>query len=237
VGAHVSVVIPCHNEEGLLPVVLANLAAWCRSRPGGVEVLLVENGSSDRTLEIAEAAERDRVTGASVRVLVLPVGDYGSAVRAGIKASVGSLVAVLDCDMVDPTFVDRSCVLLDEDDGLGGVLASKRAAGSSDERSLYRRLGTLVFSSLVRAITGSSLSDTHGNKVLRGTSAREHVDQVREDGSLFDTELLVRMERAGWSFTEMPTTIEESRPPRSSYLLRVPGTIRGLIRLRRRLCR
>jgi dolichyl-phosphate beta-glucosyltransferase len=236
-GARLSIVIPCHNEEKLLPGVLATLAAWCPSRPGGVEVLLVENGSVDRTPEVAQAAAREGVAGAAVRVLVLPVGDYGAAVRAGLAASTGSLAAVLDCDMVDPAFVDRSCALLDDDAGLGGVLASKRVAGSADERSLYRRLGTLIFSVLVRAITGSSLSDTHGNKVLRGIPARERVEEVREDGSLFDTELLVRMERDGWRFAELPTTIEESRPPRSSYLSRVPGTLKGLVRLRRRLGR
>lgn len=229
--------IPCHNEEALLPEVIANLRAWVSGATSAVEIVLVENGSSDSTPGIAAAARDEGVEGASVAVLALPVGDYGAAVRAGLKASTGDLVAVLDCDMVDTGFVERCQMLLNGDARLGAVLASKRTEGANDERSLYRRTGTLVFSTLVRGLTGSSLVDTHGNKVLRGEPARAFVDRVSEDGSLFDTELLVRMERAGWSFAELPATVVETRPPRSSYLSRVPSALGGLIRLRRRLGR
>jgi len=237
VSSSISVVIPCHNEELVLPGVLGHLRAWVSGTAIPVEVVLVENGSSDTTLAVANAAREEGMGGARLEVLSLPVGDYGGAVRAGLRASTGSVVAVLDCDMVDTGFVEHCRTLLERDERLGAVLASKRVEGANDERSLYRRTGTLVFSTLVRLVTGSSLVDTHGNKVLRGEPARSLLDAVKEDGALFDTELLVRMERAGWSFAELPATVRETRPPRSSYLSRVPAALAGLVRLRRRIGR
>lgn len=235
VSPAISIVIPCHNEASLLPDVLTSLRVWLAGERRTVEVVLVENGSSDTTLSVAFAAEAEGIGAAEVKILTLPVGDYGAAIRAGLSASTGDVVAVLDCDMVDIGFVERSTTLLAADPGLGAVLSSKLASGSSDERSRYRRAGTRVFSGIVRLLTGTSLVDTHGNKALRGEAARVLVDSVRENGSLFDTELLVRMEREGWTFSELPTTIVEKRPPRSRYLSRVPATLRGLIRLRRAL--
>lgn len=231
----ISVVVPCHNEEAVLPEVVATLRDWVSRAPVPVQVVFVENGSSDATFAVACAARDAWAEGSSVEVLSLPVGDYGAAVRAGLKVATGTFVAVLDCDMVDTVFVERCHGLLADDGRLGAVLASKRAAGAKDERSAYRRAGTLVFSSLVRLLTGSSLVDTHGNKMFRGDATRAFVDEVEEDGSLFDTELLVRMERAGWAFAELPATVVETRPPRSSYLSRVPAAVRGLLRLRSRL--
>lgn len=219
----------------MLPDAIERLQLWAADAETLIELLLVENGSSDETLAIAMAARDAGVNGARIEVIALPVGDYGAAVRAGLQASRGDIVAVLDCDMVDTMFVDCCRVLLDDNEGLGAVLASKRAEGSNDKRSLYRRTGTMVFSVLVRLLTGSSLLDTHGNKVLRGAPARALLAVVGENGSLFDTELLVRMERTGWTFAELPTTVAETRPPRSSYLARVPSTLLGLLRLRRRI--
>jgi dolichyl-phosphate beta-glucosyltransferase len=219
----------------MLPEVIERIRAWVSNAASSIELVLVENGSSDETLAIAVSARDTGIDGARIEVIALPVGDYGAAVRAGLEASRGDIVAVLDCDMVDTMFVDRCRVLLDDNDGLGAVLASKRAEGSNDKRSLYRRTGTMVFSALVRLLTGSSLLDTHGNKVLRGEPARALLAAVGANGSLFDTELLVRMERAGWTFTELPATVVETRPPRSSYLARVPSTLLGLLRLRRRI--
>jgi len=231
----VSVVIPCHNEEGMLPSVFAVLGAWAGVPGSQTELVFVENGSSDATLGLLTAF-RD-VSCVPVQVLSLPVGDYGSAVRAGLEAATGWAVAVLDCDMVDTGFVETSCASLAADPALGAVLASKRVAGSRDDRSAYRRAGTRVFSGLVRAVTGSSLADTHGNKTLRAAAARPVLGAVTSIGALFDTELLVRMERAGSTFSEVPATVVDARPPRSSYLSRVPATLVGLVRLRARLRR
>jgi dolichyl-phosphate beta-glucosyltransferase len=233
----VSLVLPCHNEATVLPAVFALLRGW-RPRDGGLlEVVLVENGSQDDTLVVCEGFAAEEPSGLIVRVCSLPVGDYGSAVRRGLEESRGVLVAVLDCDMVDTGFVDYAAELFAADADLGAVLASKLLQGSTDTRSLYRRTGSRVFSALVRLVSGSSLRDTHGNKMLRGDVARRFVGRVRENGSLFDTELLLRMVREGWKVGETHTTVTETRPPRSSYVSRVPGTLRGLWRLRRDLRR
>lgn len=232
-----TIVLPCHNEAQVLPAVFETLLAWRRPWEGPLEVVMVENGSTDDTFAVAAGFAAVDPTGLQVTLVSLPVGDYGLAVRAGVERSTAPLVAVLDCDMVDTGFVEYAVGLLDGDPALGAVLASKLLPGSRDTRSLYRRTGSRVFSALVRMVSGSSLRDTHGNKVLRGDLARRLAPLVRENGSLFDTELLLRMLREGRTVGETSTTVKETRPPRSSYLSRVPGTLRGLWRLRRALRR
>lgn len=227
----ISLVLPCHNEAELLPEVLENISQWPLSTFAAFELVLVENGSSDRTPALVDAVvgttQFDRVV-----TMHLPVGDYGAAVRAGVDASSGDVVAVFDVDMVDWDFLVNAVGMLSADPGLAAVLASKRVAGAEDHRSLYRRAGTLVFSSLVRLLSGSRLADTHGNKVLRGGAARDMSSRVVNDGALYDTELLLRLERQGWSFAQLPVTVVELRPARVGYLVRVPSALKGLVRLR-----
>ena len=106
-----------------------------------------------------------------------------------------------------------------------------------DRRSLLRRMGTLVFNTILRLLFGSSVSDTHGKKLVR----REVVDSVLplvvSTKDLFDTELVLRAERDGFRIAELPVIVEEQRDARSSYLKRVPRTLWGLARIRYRMWR
>ena len=115
------------------------------------------------------------------------------------------------------------------------VIGSKRAAGSLDRRPWSRRLATRVFNFLLRTVAGSGVSDTHGMKAIRASVARDLLPHVRLTKDLFDTELLLRAERAGYRIEEVPAVVEELREARSSLLRRVPRTLRGLVTLRRTL--
>jgi hypothetical protein len=117
------------------------------------------------------------------------------------------------------------------------VLASKRADGSDDRRSAFRRLATFVFNLLLRALFGSKVSDTHGMKAIRREVVEQIAPRVASTADLFDTELVIRAERAGYRITEVPVTVEELRSSKSSLARRVPRTLRGLWRIRRLLGR
>ena len=194
-----------------------------------VTVILAENGSTDETGELAEglAARDDRI-----RVLRLPRPDYGAAMRAGFAAGRSDWVVNFDIDYFSADFLEAALSLTGEADI---VLASKRAAGADDRRSLMRRVGTFGFNLLLRVFLRSSVTDTHGMKMIRREIVERVAPQVISTQDLFDTELVIRAERQGARIAEVPAVVEEIRAARSSFLGRVPRTLRGLWRIRKAL--
>jgi hypothetical protein len=93
-------------------------------------------------------------------------------------------------------------------------------------------LGTFVFNLLLRLLFHSRVSDTHGMKMMRRGVVDAVVPVVVSTQDLFDTELVLRAERAGYRIKEIPAIVEEQREARSSFLARVPRTLIGLARIR-----
>lgn len=228
----VSVVVPAHNEEAYLEEALTAIVEGMRVRHLAGEVVVVENGSTDRTVGVARRAAAGRP---EIRVLQLRRPDYGAALRAGFRAARGELVANFDVDLVDLAFLDRALDRLGADPSLDVVIGTKRGAGADDRRTAGRRLVTGAFSLVMRYGFGLRVSDTHGLKLLRADPLRPLVDRVRSSRDLFDTELVLRAERAGLRLAEIPVTVEEQRPPRTPIVRRVPRTLAGLAGLRLRL--
>jgi glycosyltransferase involved in cell wall biosynthesis len=221
--------MPAHNEQDYLARAVAEVVTGLRARSVPFEVIVCENGSTDRTpelaLELAKAYPE-------VRRLTSPRADYGAALRQGFLAARGEVVANFDVDYVDLSFLDASLTLLEADDGPAVVVASKRSPGAVDTRPLGRRVVTATFSLLLRFGYGLTVSDTHGMKVLRRADLVTLVNDCRCDADLFDTELVLRAERAGVGVSELPVTVRDTRPPRSPIITRVLRSTTGLVRLR-----
>lgn len=190
------------------------------------EILIVENGSTDETADAARRSSDEP----PVRVLSLPEPDYGAAMRTGFLASDADWVVNFDIDYFSGDFLRT---VLSQPEGVDLVIASKRDPESSDRRPLVRRLATLVFNLLLRTILGSRVSDTHGMKGFRRHLVEDLAAQVVSTKDLFDTELVIRAERAGYRIVEVPVEVVEMRTARSSLVKRVPRTIKGLFRIRR----
>lgn len=227
----VTVVIPIHNEAGFLAGAVERLTGELAAVEADIDVVLAENGSTDGTPGIAAdlAARRPDVT-----MIRLPEPDYGAAMREGFRQARGDWVANFDIDYFSGPFLRDALALADEADV---VLASKRAEGSDDRRSGFRRLGTLIFNGILRLLFGSSVSDTHGMKLVRREVVASVLPFVISTKDLFDTELVLRAERDGFRIAELPVVVEEQRDARSSYLKRVPRTLAGLARIRIRMWR
>ena len=227
----VTIVIPVHNEAGFLPDAIARLTAELAGVEADWDIVLAENGSTDGTPGIAAdlAARRDDLT-----MIRLPDPDYGAAMRSGFAGAAGDWAVNFDIDYFSGDFLSAALAMAAEADV---VLASKRAAGSDDRRTTFRRMGTLVFNLILRTLFGSSVSDTHGMKLVRREVISAVLPQVVSTKDLFDTELVIRAERAGYRIAELPVVVEEQRDARSSYLKRVPRTLLGLIKIRIRMWR
>ena len=123
------------------------------------------------------------------------------------------------------------------DTGPALVVGSKRAPGTTDTRPWPRRAITATFAAVLRLGFGLGVSDTHGMKAMRREVVEPIVRRCRNGTDLFDTELVLRADRAGLRVAEVPVTVEERRPSRTPIARRVPRTLVGLLRLRVQLWR
>ncbi|MBV9660438.1 MAG: glycosyltransferase [Acidimicrobiales bacterium] len=224
----ISVVMPAHNEAGYLEPSTKTVVEGLRGRRLDFEVIIVENGSSDSTGDEAEALH---VTFGEVQVLRRPEADYGLALKQGFLAARGDIVINLDVDLVDLDFIDRALAGMTQPD-VAVLVGSKRAPGAQDQRTAARRLITAVFAVVLRLGFGLRTTDTHGLKALRRDALLPLVEQCQHGKDIFDTELLLRAQRAGLITREVPVSVTDMRPPRTSIGRRIPRTIVGLIRLR-----
>jgi glycosyltransferase involved in cell wall biosynthesis len=228
----ISVVMPAYNEAAFLERAVRDVAGGLRSWNRPFEIRVIENGSTDgtRTIALRLAAEIDEVF-----VHWLTSANYGEAVRTGLLESRAPIAVLFDVDFFDLGFLKEALSVLDDGQEPTGpviVVGSKRAPGSHDDRSPLRRLATGVFTGILRFTFELDVSDTHGMKVLRRDVLDPLIRTCVFGVDLFDTELIIRAERAGWRDAEVPVTVSEQRPARTPMLNRVPRTLLGIAKLR-----
>ena len=225
----VSVVMPAYNEAEILESSVTAVVTGLRDRGESFELVVVENGSTDGTLDLAHTLAQQF---SEVRVEHRDEGDYGRALRQGLLVATGDAVVNFDADFFDLDFLEKAVGMVLAPDGPSIVVGSKRGEGASDTRSPLRRMATWVFSTILRVLFGLKVSDTHGVKAMRRAAVRDDAERCFSGQDLFDTELILRVERAGGRTAEIPVEVRELRPARSSFLSRVPRTLRGLCKLK-----
>jgi dolichyl-phosphate beta-glucosyltransferase len=182
--AALTVILPCYNEAERLPGTLQALLAHLSKVPGPVEVLVVDDGSTDATVNVAEA-----VAAADGRLRVLsyrPNRGKGFAVRTGMVAAQGELVVFTDADgSYQPSDLDRILAALDQ----APVAIGSRAGDASGP--VARRVASRVFNLAIRGALGLPFGDTQsGLKGFRRAAAQQIFSQARVDGFAFDVEVL-----------------------------------------------
>lgn len=230
----VSIVIPVYNEEGILREAVTELRkslAVVREDLGApdlmFEIILAENGSRDRTVDLARGLADEMP---DVRTFSLGEPNYGKALRQGILMARGELVICDEIDLCDTDFYRRALALL-RARGCDLVVGSKAMRGARDHRPVLRRAATRVINGMLRATLDFHGTDTHGLKAFRRSAVEPIVHQCVIDRDLFASELVIRAGRAELSIIEIPVRLEEKRPPAINLFKRVPGVMRGLAKL------
>jgi glycosyltransferase involved in cell wall biosynthesis len=221
----VSIVIPVYNEEGILREAVSELLDNLPT-DSAFEIILAENGSSDRTVEVAEHLASER---SEVRTFSLGEPNYGKALRRGILDARGTWVICEEIDLCDLDFHHRALELLRAGDA-DLVVGSKAMKGASDERPLLRRAATRVLNGMLRVALDFHGTDTHGLKAFHRETLLPVVESCVIDKDLFASELVIR---AGQTVRviEIPVRLHEKRPPSIALLRRVPNTLRGMAKL------
>lgn len=210
----VAVILPALNEAETLPGVLRRL-------PRGYTTIVVDNGSTDRTAELARE-------GGAV-VVAAPSKGYGSACLAGLSwvenHGGAEVIVILDADGADdpallPTFVDR--IVADEVD----LVLSTRTQGGAEPGALtaVQRVGNRVQCEVINRRWGLQLTDMGPMRAIRGSSLRE---LRMEDATWgWNVEMACKAARAGLRIVEVPVSYRRRQGGES----KISGSVRGATR-------
>jgi len=197
-----SIILPAHNEQDRLPDSLTRILAFLAAQSLEAEVIVVENGSTDRTAEVAEAFAHRHP---SLRVLREARRGKGLAVRRGILAATGDYRFICDVDLsmpIDqvPRFLPPALVEVPI------AIASREAPGAIRySEPPHRHWVGRGFNLLVRLLAVPGLQDTQcGFKCFRADAAEELFRLQVLDGWTFDVEVLFLARRRGYRVVEIP---------------------------------
>ena len=224
-----SVVVPAYGEADRIGETVRRLDAALADLTGGVEVIVVDHGSSDGTADAALAAGADQV-------VVQPHNrGKGAAVRAGVLAARGRTVAFTDADLAyAPDQIRR--VLTAIEDGWDVAIGDRR---HPDSRTLaaaspLRSLGSRIINWLGYAVLLGSYRDTQsGLKGFRSDVAGFVFARTRVDGFAFDIEVLHLVERHRLSLVEVPVDVANTRRSTVRAVRDAARVLGDLARIRR----
>ena len=221
-----SIVIPIYNEEDILEESLNNIISICERTDVDYEIIISENGSTDNTKNLAIKFEQSN---SKIVLIKSDNPNYGEALKRGFLKCKNEIIISFDIDYYSENFLKESLFLEEE---YAGLIASKRLNNSEDGRRLIRKLATNFFVYLLKFLFKTKLSDTHGMKAIKKSFVNDHINLVSSTQDLFDTELLLRIEKSGEKFKEVPAKINEIRPSVSLIYKRIPRTLKSLLKLK-----
>ena len=205
----VTVVLPCLDEAAALPGVLAAV-------PPGYQALVVDNGSSDGSADLARRLGATVVHEAS--------RGYGAAVHTGIEAATTEVVAVIDCDgsmdpgeLIGPVDTVRS--------GAADLVCGRRRLVQRGSWPWHARVGNAVLAGMIRWSTGVSVHDIAPVRVARRADLLALGLRDRRFGYPLETVLVAA--QSGWRVVEVDITYRRRSGGRS----KVSGTIGGTLRV------
>lgn len=205
-----SVVIPAYNEEGRLPKTLDSIFAYLQKKPYRAEIIVVDDGSSDRTTEIVSAYRQKYSDPKNPELRLVSNGGNrgkGFSVRHGMLEALGEIALFTDADLSTP--IEEADKLLAplrdrEYDASIGSRAMDRSLIAVHQSAIREQAG-IFFNRMVRWIMGIQFSDTQcGFKAFRRDRTRIIFEQQRVERFGFDPEILFLAKRHGLRVLEVP---------------------------------
>lgn len=196
----VSLIIPAYNEEGRLPPFLRQLETWNREHGTVSEILVVDDGSTDRTTALADAF-RHRLPLTIIRV---PNNrGKGAAVQAGVQAATGDLLIFMDADgATGPAELPKMLEAL----ARAPVAVGNRWMPGAEvrEREAFRAFSGWVYRTYVGLFGLRGIDTMCGFKGFRRQAARALFAHLLHERWLFDTEIMLRARRLGFRIENFP---------------------------------
>lgn len=197
-----SIIIPAHNEENRLPATLEQVFGFLQKQNYGSEVLVVENGSTDQTFEVAQGFAGRYP---ALRVIRETRRGKGLAVRRGMLEAAGAYRFMADADLSMPAD-SISKFLPPALEGFDIAIASREIHGAVRyNEPPYRHIGGRLINWIIRLLILPGLQDTQcGFKCFRAEAAQDLFKRQTMPGWSFDIELLYIARRLRYRITEVP---------------------------------
>jgi glycosyltransferase involved in cell wall biosynthesis len=230
----INVTLPVYNEEAQVASSARKVVAFLEaSGLAPFEVVVADNGSTDRTLEVATRMAREHT---AVRIVRLEEKGRGRAVRKVWSESTADILSYMDIDLSTDLghFPDLIGPLAREEFDI--ATGSRLHPKSATQRGLGREVLSRGYNFLVKALFGTRFTDAQcGFKAITRASAAELLPFVEDNHWFFDTELLVLAERLGRRVHDLPVRWVDDPDSRVKILRTVMDDLKGLARLRRNL--
>ena len=203
---YLSLVIPAYNEAGRLGPSLEAILAYLAQRPFAAEIIVVDDGSSDGTADVAARALEGR---ADYRVLRNePNAGKALAVKRGLLAGRGQVLLFSDADLSTP-IAEADQLLAELDRGADVAIASRQLPGAklAVHQPWYRELAGRTFGALNQLVLLPGIPDSQcGFKAFRREAAHALLAHQQLTGWAFDAELLYLARRLGFRIAQVPVT-------------------------------
>lgn len=206
-GVDISVILPAYDEEESIEKTIEHTISMFKNIPSSYELIIVDDGSKDKTYEKVQAfALRDS------RIKIVRNGSNmgkGSATRHAVPYVTGKVVAMIDADMeIDPEQLQHYIHLLRKYDI---CIASKRHPKSVYNAPILRKMLSLAFNKLVRLMVGVALADTQtGLKAMRSEPFRRIMNMILVKRYAYDVEILAVAQLLKLNVVELPVRIEQN---------------------------
>jgi dolichyl-phosphate beta-glucosyltransferase len=211
-GAVLSIVVPCYNEQDRLPATVDAIKSYMSEHGIDYELILSDDGSADHTRDVIARA----IDGTSnVHGVTLPRNrGKGRALAEGVAVSKGDRVLLTDADLSTP-IEELPKLEARLDAGAGVAIASRSIKGAQVvvSQPIYRVLMGKTFNIIVQALLLPGLWDTQcGFKLFRGDLARSVFADLKTDGFGYDPEVLYLAKRRGEKIAEVQVVWRNSAP-------------------------
>jgi glycosyltransferase involved in cell wall biosynthesis len=226
----VDVVIPAYNEEKDLPRCIATLWDFLNEHlPYRWQIVIADNGSSDKTLAVAQALSQQYP---HVTYVHLDLKGRGRALRKAWLESKADAVSYMDVDLSTKlTAFPPLIKALDE--GYGLSIGSRLIRGSGVKRGLKREITSRSYNILIRMMFLPSFHDAQcGFKAVRREVVREIVPYIKDQAWFFDTELLLLAQKKGYRIKEVPVEWVDDAGTTVKVAKTAWEDIKGLFRVR-----
>ena len=229
----VDVVIPVLNEERALPVCVDTLLQFLGdSSPYPFRIVIADNGSTDRTPEIAESlsqAHWPRVAWSR-----LEIRGRGRALRKAWLESDADILTYMDVDLSTDLAAFPPMVRAIGEEGFDLAVGSRLMKGASvSKRTLKREITSRSYNTIVKAVFLTRLSDAQcGVNAINSLAAQALIPKVLDQGWFFDSELLILAEKGGYRIKDIPVRWVDDPDTRVRVVKTAVDDLKGLYRLR-----